>query len=573
MFRTLHLSDGAAVRVIEAGAGEPVLLIHGVGMRAEAWGPQITALAPTFRVIAVDMPGHGDSDPLAGTPLLEDYVAWAAQVVRTLGYGPVSIAGHSMGSLVAAGLAIERPDLVRRAALLNAVHRRSPEARAAVLARAAEIVAGVGGIDAPLARWFGPEQEVLKDQVAKWLGTVSPRGYASAYRAFAEGDVVYGDRIEDIICPLLVLTGDGDPNSTADMTRSIAAMAPNSRAVIIAGHRHMVNLTAQDLVNSELKHWLSTKEIGMTMTQITPDPRALREAFGCFMTGVTVVTNHDASGKPVGFTANSFSSVSMDPPLLQVSIANTSANLTSFIEGAGFAVNILSEGQKDISATFARPSEDRFANVCWWAGPVGSPLIAGVSAWFDCTLEQAIPAGDHTILLGRIGAFEAAQIPGLGYYRGAYVTPAATAAQMSAGPDVVISAILEWQGKVLLVDDGRGGITVPMARVGREGVQASLKRLIKDIGITAEPGSIYAVYEDTATGTQHIAIRCPAGPGAGIQRMFVDLSPAGMADVSDPALRQMLLRLAEESRIGNYGVYFGNHAQGRVQRLSEEQKQ
>jgi len=97
-----------------------------------------------------------------------------------------------------------------------------------------------------------------------------------------------------------------------------------------------------------------------------------------------------------------------------VSIANTSVNLASFVGAKGFAVNILSEGQKDVSATFARPSEDRFASVYWRHGPVGSPLIARVSAWFDCTLEQAIPAGDHTILLGRIGAFEASAAPGLG---------------------------------------------------------------------------------------------------------------------------------------------------------------
>lgn len=301
------------------------------------------------------------------------------------------------------------------------------------------------------------------------------------------------------------------------------------------------------------------------------DARTLRDAFGCFMTGVTVVTTRDSNDKPIGFTANSFSSVSMDPPLLLVSIANRSANLDSFTNAKGFAVNILSEGQKDVSATFARPSEDRFADIYWRHGPVGSPLITGVSAWFDCTLEQAIPAGDHTILLGRIGAFEASAAPGLGYHRGAYVTPAATAAQMPAGPDVVISAILEAEGQVLLVDDGRGGLSVPMARVGREGVQAALAGLIAKLEISAEAGSIYAVYEDAGLGTQHIALRCPAKPGRPAKGAFVDLTPEGMADITDPALRQMLQRLAEESRMGNYGIYFGTHEQGRVHRITKGQ--
>lgn len=259
--RILRLSDGLAVRVIEAGAGAPLLLIHGVGMRAEAWGPQIGALSASHRVIAVDMPGHGESDCLPGRPGLPDFVAWAARLTEALALGPVSVAGHSMGALVTAGLAIERPDVVRRAALLNPVHRRTPEARAAVRARAEEIAAGRSGAEAPLARWFGPGEEAMRAQVAGWLHAARPDGYAAAYRAFAEGDETYADRIGEIACPLLVLTADGDPNSTPLMTRTIAALAPRGRAVVIAGHRHMVALTAPEAVNAELLRWLSTEEV------------------------------------------------------------------------------------------------------------------------------------------------------------------------------------------------------------------------------------------------------------------------------------------------------------------------
>ncbi len=305
------------------------------------------------------------------------------------------------------------------------------------------------------------------------------------------------------------------------------------------------------------------------MTVPVPEPafdrRALRDAFGCFMTGVTVVTTMDAEGQPLGFTANSFSSLSLDPPLLLVSIANSSANLAAFAGGRGFAVNILAEGQKDLSATFARPVDDRFAGVAWQRGPVGAPILPGVSAWFDCRLEQALPAGDHTLLIGRIGAFAATPAPGLGYYRGAYVTPAQTGAQLPAGPDVVISAILQTGGRVLLVDDGRGGLTLPTARAGRDGLRATLARLIADSGLTARAGEIYAVYEDTGQGRQHIAFRCPAEPGRPAQGALVDLSPEGFADVTDPAMLTMLDRLAAEARMGNYGIYFGTHEQGRVQ--------
>lgn len=260
MSRILPLSDGASARVLEAGAGPPLLLVHGVGLRAEAWGPQMAALSAQHRVIAVDMPGHGGSSLLPGDPRLPDYVAWAAQVIATLDLGPVAVAGHSMGALIAAGLAVEWPDLVRRVALLNGVFRRSEAARAAVIARAAEIAAGAGGIEAPLVRWFDAGQAAMRDQVAAWLRDVSPVGYAAAYRAFAEGDTVYADRLGTLRCPLLVLTGDGDANSTPEMTRAMAAMAPDGRAVVIPGHRHMVNLTAPEAVTTHLQRWLASEE-------------------------------------------------------------------------------------------------------------------------------------------------------------------------------------------------------------------------------------------------------------------------------------------------------------------------
>lgn len=255
--RTLQLSDGGTVRVIEAGAGAPLLLIHGVGLRAEAWRPQMRLKA---HVIAVDMPGHGTSTPLAIGARLPDYVAWAARVIEALDLGPMNVAGHSMGALIAAGLAVDRPDLVFRVALLNGVHRRTAEARAAVLGRAAEIAAGGGKIEAPLSRWFTEDQAQIREQVAGWLRSVNPLGYAMAYRAFAEGDVSYADRLGEIRCPLLALTADGDPNSTPAMTLAISAMAKHGQAVVIPGHRHMVNLTAPKQVSAALRDWLTTEE-------------------------------------------------------------------------------------------------------------------------------------------------------------------------------------------------------------------------------------------------------------------------------------------------------------------------
>lgn len=292
--------------------------------------------------------------------------------------------------------------------------------------------------------------------------------------------------------------------------------------------------------------------------------RLLRDAFGCFLTGVTVVTTTDESGAPLGFTANSFASVSLDPPLLLVSVSNRSANLGAYASGRGFAVNVLSEGQKAISNIFARPSADRFDTIDWRAGPAGSPVMAGVCAWFDCRLERAIEAGDHTILLGRVEAFDASTAPGLGYCRGAYVTPAAVALSAEHGPRVVLATIVEHEGRVLLLDDGSGGVRLPEVRVGQGGARAAFERLLAETGTDAAPGLVYAIYDDAERGLQFIVHLCPAATDTRKAGAFVALTEDAMSDITDPAQQIMLRRFAAEYRQGNYGQYVGSHVAGEI---------
>lgn len=256
---TLHLSDsGRKVAYRDHGKGEPVLLVHGVGMQSAAWGPQIAALEKAWRVIALDMPGHGDSDPLAHGSELPDFVAWCQVVIQALQLGPVNLAGHSMGALIAGGVAASFPRLTRRVALLNGVYWRDAAARFAVDARAAEISAGNIDLKSPLERWFGdtPAEIATKTQVAEWLGAVDPDGYATAYGAFAHGDSTYAEQLSQITCPFLAMTGDDDPNSTPAMSRAMARQVQNGTAVIIKGHRHMINLANAAEVNAHLLTWL-----------------------------------------------------------------------------------------------------------------------------------------------------------------------------------------------------------------------------------------------------------------------------------------------------------------------------
>ncbi|PDT53554.1 MULTISPECIES: alpha/beta fold hydrolase [Sinorhizobium] len=252
--RTAH---GAAY--VETGHGEPLVLVHGVGMRLEAWAPQVAALSGRCRVIAVDMPGHGKSDRLAPGAKLEDFVAWLGVFLDDLKLARVNLAGHSMGALIAGGAAVTFGTRIRRAALLNGVYLRDADAKAAVVARAQMIGKGAVDVDGPLKRWFGEDSGTASvyELTRGWLQAVDPEGYATAYSAFAHGDAVYAPRWPEVRCPALFLTGSEDPNSTPEMAHAMAAAAPCGWARIIEGHRHMVNLTAPDTVNAILEDWLS----------------------------------------------------------------------------------------------------------------------------------------------------------------------------------------------------------------------------------------------------------------------------------------------------------------------------
>ena len=146
---------------------------------------------------------------------------------------------------------------------------------------------------------------------------------------------------------------------------------------------------------------------------------SLRSAMASFPTGVTVVAARANGGDPVGLTVNSFTSVSLDPPLVLVCLGHSSGSHDPIIAAGGFAVSVLSAGQADVAHRFAtRPSEGRFEEVEWTESPSGHPVISGASAWLDCSIHQVIPAGDHSILLGLTEACGWGDEPALVFHRG-----------------------------------------------------------------------------------------------------------------------------------------------------------
>lgn len=303
------------------------------------------------------------------------------------------------------------------------------------------------------------------------------------------------------------------------------------------------------------------------------DPRALRNAFGSFLTGVTVVTTTDAEGRPLGFTANSFTSVSLDPGMLLVCLARRSINYATLTGATGFAVNILAEDQEAISNTFARPSDDRFASVGWKPGPHGSPILDGAAAWFDCAMHEVVDAGDHAILLGAIRAFGDAGTNGLGYARGAYVKPGTIgdAVAAAAQGEAVVGAVVERDGGILLLGPDEGPFTLPEAPINDANDPAALRAyLLRAIGLPTHVGFVYSVYENRTTHRQHIVYRCDAGYGDPAKGRFVPLAEVPFERIADGPTRDVVRRFAAESALGNFSVYFGNEAKGRTHPLGRK---
>jgi 3-hydroxy-9,10-secoandrosta-1,3,5(10)-triene-9,17-dione monooxygenase reductase component len=146
----------------------------------------------------------------------------------------------------------------------------------------------------------------------------------------------------------------------------------------------------------------------------------MREVLGHFVSGIVVITAAGPDG-PLGFTCQSFASLSLDPPLVSFAPSRTSTTWPLIREVGAFCVNVLAADHEELSAGFARSGADKFAGVPWRPGPSGSPVLEGVSAWIDCTLWNEYDGGDHTVVVGRVldlGA-EQARLPLL-YYRGQY---------------------------------------------------------------------------------------------------------------------------------------------------------
>lgn len=301
------------------------------------------------------------------------------------------------------------------------------------------------------------------------------------------------------------------------------------------------------------------------------DVHDLRRAFGAFATGVTIVTTIDEDGQPAGFTANSFSSVSLDPPLVSVSIAKSAFGLKLFTECDGLVINILAENQRDLSNRFASQGIDKFSGVSWTAGTTRAPKIEGVVAWFDCENYQQVDAGDHVILIARVVDYRYNTDAPLGFCRGAYVSfglsPAMLELVTSTGR-LQVGAVIEHQGRILLQrDQGGHDVKIPVdAHIGDHCQPDSLLGRLAAAGIHAKLPFLFAAYN--SYDTRYIYYRGEIQSIADViqteQLHFYAYDEIPWGLIHSDANEGMIKRFFREREVDNFGVYIGDYGGGDI---------
>jgi len=252
--------EGTAYSVV--GSGEPVVLVHGLGMHRGMWRWQIPALADRFTVVTYDLLGHGDSKNPPIDCTLSDFADQLAGLVDALELKRFALAGFSLGGMIVRSYTLSHPDHVKALAILHSAHDRTPEERDAIMVRVNQSVeAGPSAtVDAALGRWFGETYRNANPDVMEMVRNAilanDPKVYPSIYRVLALGDEELATAITDIRCPTLVMTGDEDYGNSAEMSLKMAEMIPHAEAVILPGLRHMAMAEDPDAFNAPLLSFL-----------------------------------------------------------------------------------------------------------------------------------------------------------------------------------------------------------------------------------------------------------------------------------------------------------------------------
>ena len=556
----------------ENAANGVVVLLHGVGMNAGFWRAMMRQLARHFYVIAPAL-YQSKSGKANKAPSLDGYAEEVAALLRARKIRRALLVGHSLGAHTALQLAKMHPQLALGVVALGAVYHRTAAAQKAVCRRAQLLQKGGRDmlINKTLARWRednSPADSSAQKLARRMLQSANDKDYANAYGVFAKCDDV---DMRQIDAPILFAAGGEDTNATPLMAKRLAAAAKNGCHYIVARRRHLFPLTAGGEVCKLIKafhgevcrgaHFGGGLFVGKNKrADINNNDNALRRAFGSFITGVTVVAAFDGNHKPRGFTANSFASVSMHPPLVSVCLAKGAGSYEVFRAADYFSVNILGEKQRTVATRFATRREDKFDGIRW-KEQTGAPKLGGVAAWFGCAAKRKIPCGDHCILIGEVREFVASAAAPLGYLRGGYIRPElerrAQEAAATASGGSIIGVIIEKEESVYLQQSG-GGWTLPFASGGK------LRAALRQCGLECDFGFLYSVYA-RASGGQAVVYRANFKSGAPMRGAFFPLD--ALPPINDSAVRVLLRRFAKERQSGGHAVYVGDERAGAIHHL------
>lgn len=374
-----------------------ILLVHGAGQTRAEWHTVADALVQAGRrVVSLDLRGHGGSEwPESGRYDLEAHIEDLRAVLAQLATRPVVVTSTSSGWVATVALATDAANLAAGLVLVDMPARRDPGLAATIAERLAEL--------------RGHDQKLWDERV---LGQID----------MDDLETRLAESAPKLNLPTLVVRGGLPWMDRSPASAAFDAALPNAESVEVADADLLVVTDRTEAFLSHLLDFLERKQPrDATEFRAGTDARTLRDAMGCFATGITIITSRDAEGTPIGLTANSFTSLSLDPPLLLVCVANTAGSAPVLRESEHFAVNLLQVSQQATSNRFAGKGEDRFAATAWSEGETGMPLIDGALGAFECKRHAIHDGGDHFILVGEVvrAQFEPRRDPLL-YFRGKY---------------------------------------------------------------------------------------------------------------------------------------------------------
>lgn len=311
------------------------------------------------------------------------------------------------------------------------------------------------------------------------------------------------------------------------------------------------------------------------MVELPFDIESFHKTLGSLLTGVTVVTTKDRAGEYYGLTVNSFTSASLDPPLVLFCIEKKASTREAFTNSEGFNVHFLKADQGSLAEKFTKgASRERFAGIEAQETETGAPLIVGIESWLACRTKQSMDVGDHLIILGEVYDCKESNNRPLGFFQNQFQTfqmgEEIARYSSQAGARTTVAWILETEDRRVALHRGLSGqfeipkLQLPSAKISDRHLAEHAKLAI---GAETRIDFLFSLYE-AADESLVLVYRglIPPNHGNSLNErlMLVDLSRLADLEVTDPIERSILTRYDAERAEARFGIYSGTHSAGHV---------